>query len=121
MVSFDGLISTRTIDKFEDDCAAAEKMTYERKLTETRGRVGLLSLNQTDKLNTMSNVMNREVPKAIAPWNADGSVGAIVITGARRGLCSGADIGGVAEVVRGDAPATWVTLIAPKVSTWKNQ
>ena len=117
MVSFDGLISTRTIDKFEDDCAAAEKMTYEWKLTETRGRVGLLSLNQTDKLNTMSNVMNREVPKAIAPWNADGSVVAIVITGAGRGLCSGAEIGGFEDVVRGNAPATPVKLDAPTVST----
>ena len=94
-------------------------MTYEEILIETRGRVGLLTLNQPDKLNAMSNTMNREVRKAIAAWNADDSVGTIVITGAGRGFCSGADIGRFEDVVRGDAPATsaypseteWVDLV----------
>ena len=94
-------------------------MTYEQILTETRGRVGLLTLNQPDKLNAMSNVMNRELRKAIAAWNADDAVGAIVITGAGRGFCSGADIGRFEDVVRGDGAETsaypseteWVDLV----------
>ena len=94
-------------------------MTYEQILTETRGRVGLLTLNQPDKLNAMSNVMNRELRRAIISWNADDAVGAIVITGAERGFCSGADIGRFEDVVRGDAAETssypseteWVDLV----------
>ena len=68
-------------------------MPYETILTETRGRVGLLTMNKPDKLNAMSPEMDSEIRAQIAAWNADDSVGAIVWTGAGRGFCAGADIG----------------------------
>ncbi len=62
-------------------------------LTETRGRVGLITMNRPDKLNAMNPQMDGEIRRQIAEWGADDSVGAIVWTGAGRGFCAGADIG----------------------------
>ena len=65
-------------------------MGYEQILTELRGRVGIITLNQPDKFNAMSGTMQRELQEQIRAWNTDDSVGAVVITGAGRGFCSGA-------------------------------
>lgn len=67
-------------------------MSYENILTEVRGRVGIIMLNQPEKLNPMSIEMQREKIDQVRKWNDDPTVGAIVITGAGRGFCSGADI-----------------------------
>ena len=68
-------------------------MSHEFILTETRGRVGLITMNRPDKLNAMNPLMNHEIITQIKQWNADDSIGAIVWTGAGRGFCAGADIG----------------------------
>lgn len=67
-------------------------MAYDNILTEVRGRVGIITLNQPDRLNPMSNEMQQEKIDQVRKWNDDDSVGAIIITGAGRGFCSGADI-----------------------------
>ncbi|MCL4241511.1 MAG: enoyl-CoA hydratase/isomerase family protein [Dehalococcoidia bacterium] len=62
-------------------------VTFER-----RGRVGLLTLNRPERLNAWSPDMARLVRALIEQCNEDPAVGAIVITGAGRGFCSGADL-----------------------------
>jgi 2-(1,2-epoxy-1,2-dihydrophenyl)acetyl-CoA isomerase len=79
-------------------------MAYENILTEVRGRVGILTMNRPDKLNAMTRLMDQELRTQIAEWNEDDSIGAIVWTGAGRGFCSGADIGGFEARVHGMAP-----------------
>ena len=74
------------------ECKKVLLMKHENILTEVRGRVGIITLNQPDRLNPMSNKMQREKIDQVREWNNDDSVGAIVITGAGRGFCSGADI-----------------------------
>ena len=69
-------------------------MAYEQVLTETRGRVGIVTLNQPERLNALSGTMGREMRDAIEDCNQDPGIGAIVFTGAGRAFCSGADIGG---------------------------
>ena len=76
-------------------------MTYEQILTEMRGRVGIITLNRPDQLNAMTATMHRELRGQMQAWNVDDAVGAIVITGAGRGFCSGADIGGFGQAVSG--------------------
>jgi enoyl-CoA hydratase/carnithine racemase len=61
-------------------------------LSEQRGRVGLITLNRPEKLNAWSPEMAASLRQTVEGWNADDSVGAIVITGAGRGFCSGADL-----------------------------
>ncbi|MFQ5923748.1 MAG: enoyl-CoA hydratase/isomerase family protein, partial [Anaerolineales bacterium] len=77
-------------------------MSYETILTEIRGRVGILTLNRPDTLNALNAQMNQEMRQQFRVWNEDESVGAIVITGAGRGFCSGADITGFEATARGE-------------------
>ncbi|MHB8577890.1 MAG: enoyl-CoA hydratase/isomerase family protein [Dehalococcoidia bacterium] len=61
-------------------------------LFERRGRVGLITLNRPDRLNAWTRSMGELLHQNIEACNADDRVGAIVITGAGRGFCSGADL-----------------------------
>ena len=67
-------------------------MTYEQIAYETRGAVALVTLNRPDKLNAWTPRMGMEHADAIARANADPAIGAIVMTGAGRGFCAGADM-----------------------------
>lgn len=67
--------------------AEAPHVTFER-----RGRVGLITLNRPERLNAWSPEMARLVRSHIEQCNEDPAVGAVVITGAGRGFCSGADL-----------------------------
>jgi enoyl-CoA hydratase/carnithine racemase len=67
-------------------------MSYERIRYETRGDAALITLDRPDKLNAWTPAMAEEQADAIARANADPAVGAIVMTGAGRGFCAGADM-----------------------------
>ena len=69
-------------------------MSHEMILTETQGRVGIITFNRPDKLNAMHDTMMGEMRDQIIAWNDDSGIGAIVITGAGRAFCAGADVGG---------------------------
>lgn len=69
-------------------------MTYEQILAEQRGDVLVLTLNRPDRLNAWTPRMLGELTAAIGAANDDPSVGAVVVTGAGKGFCAGADIGG---------------------------
>ena len=65
---------------------------YEQILHERRGEIVLLTLNRPNKLNAWTPKMSAELAHAIAEANDDDAVGAIVVTGAGRGFCAGADV-----------------------------
>jgi 2-(1,2-epoxy-1,2-dihydrophenyl)acetyl-CoA isomerase len=67
---------------------------YGQILFETRGRTGIITLNRPDKLNAWTYAMGGEMMDAIERCNGDAGIGAVVVTGAGRGFCAGADIGG---------------------------
>ena len=67
-------------------------MAYETILVETRGRVGLLTLNRPKALNALNSEVLGEVTHAMAGFDADPKVGAIVITGSEKAFAAGADI-----------------------------
>ncbi|MGD9891317.1 MAG: enoyl-CoA hydratase/isomerase family protein [Dehalococcoidia bacterium] len=74
-------------------------MTYETVLTERRGEFeGILwiTLNRPDKLNALSMTMFAELRDVFQRARMDRSVRCIVITGAGRGFCAGADFSGSA-------------------------
>lgn len=60
--------------------------------TETVGRVGLLRLNDPAKRNAITLAMNHEIGAALDAWETDDGIGALVLTGAGRGFCAGADL-----------------------------
>src|SRR3954452_17697801 len=67
-------------------------MAFETISVETRGRVGLLTLDRPEKLNAWTPRMAEEMAQAIEALTDDDKVGAIVVTGAGRGFCAGADM-----------------------------
>ncbi len=67
-------------------------MTEQTILYETRGPVALVTLNRPQALNSFTRQMHRELWAAVDRIEADKSVRALVITGAGRGFCAGADL-----------------------------
>ena len=68
-------------------------MGYAEVLYDVQGRVATVTLNRPDKLNAWTAQMGREVRAAMGEAAADDSVRVIVLTGAGRGFCAGADMG----------------------------
>ncbi|MGD9913984.1 MAG: enoyl-CoA hydratase [Rhizobiaceae bacterium] len=67
-------------------------MAYETILTETRGKVGLITLNRPKALNALNTQIMGEVVAALQAFEADAGIGAIVITGSEKAFAAGADI-----------------------------
>ena len=61
-------------------------------LYQVTDRVATITLNRPDKLNAWTAIMEQEVRAAMHEADKDGNVRVIVLTGAGRGFCSGADI-----------------------------
>lgn len=62
-------------------------------LLEKRDRVAVLTLNDPDRRNSLTGPMVEEIVEAFDTLEADDSVGAVVVTGAGKGFCAGADLG----------------------------
>jgi enoyl-CoA hydratase len=67
-------------------------VTYETIITETRGRVGLVTLNRPKALNALNATLVGELNKVLEAYDADRAIGCIVITGSERAFAAGADI-----------------------------
>lgn len=65
---------------------------YTTILTETHGRAGLIRLNRPKALNALNNTLIKELMDALAAFDADPAIGAVVITGDERAFAAGADI-----------------------------
>jgi enoyl-CoA hydratase len=72
-------------------------MNYQMILTETRDRVGLITLNRPQALNALNNQLMRELMDALESFDTDNAVGAMVIAGSEKAFAAGADIKEMAE------------------------
>ena len=70
-------------------------MAYETILTETRGKVGLITLNRPKALNALNLTVMDEVCTALEAFDADAKIGAVVLTGSEKAFAAGADIKGM--------------------------
>ncbi len=69
-------------------------MQFETILYEVKDEVLLITLNRPDRLNAWNNQMLHELINAFDRADADDEIGAIILTGAGRGFCAGADLSG---------------------------
>ena len=93
-------------------------MSYQTLLTENDAGVLRITLNRPERLNAWTYQMGAELSEAVMQANDDDDVVAIVVTGAGRGFCAGADIQDVFKAqAEGDLPARdgqprdWVALV----------
>ncbi|HWE76353.1 MAG TPA: enoyl-CoA hydratase [Stellaceae bacterium] len=67
-------------------------MTYQNILVETRGPVGLITLNRPQALNALCDALIRELGQALDGFERDAAIGAVVLTGSEKAFAAGADI-----------------------------
>ena len=67
-------------------------MAYENILVETRGNVGLITLNRPKALNALSDGLVRDLGEALDIFEADANIRAVVVTGSEKAFAAGADI-----------------------------
>ncbi len=67
-------------------------MAYENILVEKNGRVGIVRLNRPKQLNALNDALMDELGQALAGFDADEGIGAMVLTGSDKAFAAGADI-----------------------------
>lgn len=67
-------------------------MAYENIIVETFDAVGLIRLNRPQALNALNTALLQELNAALGEFDADDSIGAIVLTGSDKAFAAGADI-----------------------------
>jgi len=80
-------------------------MAFETLLVETRGKVGLITLNRPEALNALNSTLLKEMNEALDGFDRDRNIGCIVITGSERAFAAGADIKEMAGLTY---PATYI-------------
>ena len=61
-------------------------------LVETRGNVGIITLNRPDILNAVNLVMLNEIAYQVETWEYDDNIRAIIIKGSDKAFAAGIDI-----------------------------
>ncbi|GLK74986.1 enoyl-CoA hydratase [Methylopila jiangsuensis] len=90
---------------------------YDTLLVETRGAVGLITLNRPKALNALNAQVIGELARAFEAMEADEAVGAVVVTGSEKAFAAGADIKEMAaktyaEAFLEDFTPVWRRLVA---------
>jgi enoyl-CoA hydratase len=67
-------------------------MPYEMILTEMHGNVGLVTLHRPEARNALNSQLLRELMDALATYDRDDRIGAMVVTGDEKSFAAGADI-----------------------------
>jgi enoyl-CoA hydratase/carnithine racemase len=79
-------------------------MAYTEILYDVSDRVATVTLNRPDKLNAWTATMEAEVQQAMLASDRDENVRVIVLTGAGRGFCAGADMGSLDSMTKTSDP-----------------
>lgn len=95
---------------------------YKNILTDVRGQnknVGLIQLNRPKALNALNAELMTELEQAVKKFNADPTIGCIVLTGSNRAFAAGADIKEMqnksfSEVCKGNFLSNWTALAESK-------
>jgi enoyl-CoA hydratase len=67
-------------------------MAYSNIIVETKGKVGVITLNRPNALNALNSALIAEMSQAIDAFEADEAIGCILVTGSAKAFAAGADI-----------------------------
>ncbi len=70
---------------------------YQFVKTERQGNVGIVTLHRPEALNALNNQVSEEVTNALMEFDADNSIGCMVLAGGDKAFCAGADIKEIAS------------------------
>ena len=90
--------ATRKAGVFLGRRSLSSTTSYEHILVETRGAVGIITLNRPKALNALSSPLMAEVNSVTKAWDKDPSIGCMVLTGSERAFAAGADIKEMADM-----------------------
>jgi len=76
-------------------------MEYTQILYEVADHIATITLNRPEQLNAFTNTMMRELIDAFDQVDADDDVRVVIVTGAGRGFCAGADLSGGGDTFTG--------------------
>ena len=80
-------------------------MNYEHILYEVSDRIATVTLNRPDRLNAWTSIMEAEIRVAMAAASVDPGVRVVILTGAGRGFCAGADMDLLSGIQQGGSGA----------------
>jgi enoyl-CoA hydratase/carnithine racemase len=78
-------------------------MDFAEIIYEKKDRVATVTMNRPEKMNAWTPKMGAEMRTAMLDAERDPSIGAIIVTGAGRAYCAGADMGGLSNIAAGSA------------------
>ena len=67
-------------------------MAYETIHAETKGRVGVITLNRPKALNALNSQLFKELNEVLDGWETDENIGCVLLTGSEKAFAAGADI-----------------------------
>src|SRR3954464_11766990 len=73
-------------------CGVGKMSVFEHIIVDSKGAVGVITLNRPKMLNALSFGVFREIAAAIDDLEADESIGCILLTGSEKAFAAGADI-----------------------------
>src|SRR6266852_3233667 len=76
-------------------------MAYKDLLYDKSERVATITFNRPDRMNAWTRRMDGELREAMLDAENDPGVGAVIVTGAGRAYCAGADLGGLSKIADG--------------------
>jgi len=92
-------------------------MTYQCLLYEVKDRIATLTMNRPDRLNALGGTLREDLYDAVLKAAADDNVGALVVTGAGRGFCSGGDVKAMSE----RDPSAMPTAVADRMAAIRDR
>ncbi len=95
-------------------------MDFAEILYDKSDRIATITFNRPEKMNAWTPKMGVETRAAMMDADRDPNVGAIIVTGAGRAYCAGADMGALSEISAGRASATGAAP-APQEDEWMRQ
>lgn len=93
----------------------AQAGAFEALIYETDGPVAVITLNRPERMNAWNATMARELSEALTLADADDAVRAVVLTGAGRAFCAGADLERGGDTFKGRERAPRNAEVAPAV------